>query len=243
MEKCEMFCYQCQETARGTGCTKIGVCGKRPDLSSMLDLLIYVTKGLSCVTTKLREEGKEVQKDVNHLVTVNLFTTITNANFDRDAIIARIKDTLEVKEGLRRKLANPNALPEAALWNGSESEFDAKADSDTVGVLSTEKEDIRSLREMITYGLKGLSAYSKHANALMQDNEAIDAFIQSALAKILDDSLSVDDLVALTLETGKYGVDGMALLDGANTGAYGNPEVTEVNIGVRNNPGISRFCE
>ena len=238
MEKNEMFCYQCQETARGTGCTKAGVCGKRPELSGMLDLLVYVTKGLSCVTTKLREEGKEVGKDANHLVTVNLFATITNANFDRDAIIARIKETLAVKEELRAKLDDPAGLPEAAVWNGNESEFDSKADSDEVGVLATENEDVRSLREMITYGLKGLAAYSKHANALMQDNEEVDAFIQSALAKLLDDSLGLDDLVALTLETGKYGVDGMALLDGANTGAYGNPEITEVNIGVRNNPGI-----
>ena len=233
-----MFCYQCQETARGTGCTKVGVCGKRPELSGMLDLLVYVTKGLSCVTTMLREEGKEVGKDVNHLVTVNLFATITNANFDRDAIIARIKETLAVKEELRAKLDDPTGLPEAAVWNGNENEFDSKADSDEVGVLATENEDVRSLREMITYGLKGLAAYSKHANALMQDNEEVDAFIQSALAKLLDDSLGLDDLVALTLETGKYGVDGMALLDGANTGAYGNPEITEVNIGVRNNPGI-----
>lgn len=233
-----MFCYQCQETARGTGCTKVGVCGKRPELSGMLDLLVYVTKGLSCVTTMLREEGKEVGKDVNHLVTVNLFATITNANFDRDAIIARIKETLAVKEELRAKLVDPTGLPEAAVWNGNENEFDSKADSDEVGVLATENEDVRSLREMITYGLKGLAAYSKHANALMQDNEEVDAFIQSALAKLLDDSLGLDDLVALTLETGKYGVDGMALLDGANTGAYGNPEITEVNIGVRNNPGI-----
>ena len=233
-----MFCYQCQETARGTGCTKVGVCGKRPELSGMLDLLVYVTKGLSCVTTMLPEEGKEVGKDVNHLVTVNLFATITNANFDRDAIIARIKETLAVKEELRAKLVDPTGLPEAAVWNGNENEFDSKADSDEVGVLATENEDVRSLREMITYGLKGLAAYSKHANALMQDNEEVDAFIQSALAKLLDDSLGLDDLVALTLETGKYGVDGMALLDGANTGAYGNPEITEVNIGVRNNPGI-----
>ena len=238
MEKCEMFCYQCQETARGTGCTKVGVCGKKPELSGMLDLLVYVTKGLSCVTTKIREEGKEVSKDVNHLVTVNLFTTITNANFDRDAIIARIKETLAVKEELRKQLSDPNALPEAALWNGDESEFDAKADSDEVGVLATENEDIRSLREMITYGLKGLAAYSKHANALLYDNEEIDAFLQSALAKLLDDSLTADDLVALTLETGKFGVDGMALLDQANSGTYGNPEITTVDIGVRNNPGI-----
>ena len=238
MEQCEMFCYQCQETARGTGCTKVGVCGKKPELSGMLDLLVYVTKGLSCVTTKIREEGKEVSKDVNHLVTVNLFTTITNANFDRDAIIARIKETLAVKEELRKQLASTDALPAAALWNGDESEFDAKADSDEVGVLATENEDIRSLREMITYGLKGLAAYSKHANALLYDNEEIDAFLQSALAKLLDDSLTADDLVALTLETGKFGVDGMALLDQANSGTYGNPEITTVDIGVRNNPGI-----
>ena len=238
MEKCEMFCYQCQETARGTGCTKVGVCGKKPELSGMLDLLVYVTKGLSCVTTKIREEGKEVSKDVNHLVTVNLFTTITNANFDRDAIIARIKETLAVKEELRKQLSATDALPAAALWNGDESEFDAKADSDEVGVLATENEDIRSLREMITYGLKGLAAYSKHANALLYDNEEIDAFLQSALAKLLDDSLTADDLVALTLETGKFGVDGMALLDQANSGTYGNPEITTVDIGVRNNPGI-----
>ena len=238
MEKCEMFCYQCQETARGTGCTKVGVCGKKPELSGMLDLLVYVTKGLSCVTTKIREEGKEVSKDVNHLVTVNLFTTITNANFDRDAIIARIKETLAVKEELRKQLVSADALPAAALWNGDESEFDAKADSDEVGVLATENEDIRSLREIITYGLKGLAAYSKHANALLYDNEEIDAFLQSALAKLLDDSLTADDLVALTLETGKFGVDGMALLDQANSGTYGNPEITTVDIGVRNNPGI-----
>ena len=238
MENCEMFCYQCQETARGTGCTKVGVCGKKPELSGMLDLLVYVTKGLSCVTTKIREEGKEVSKDVNHLVTVNLFTTITNANFDRDAIIARIKETLAVKEELRKQLSATDALPAAALWNGDESEFDAKADSDEVGVLATENEDIRSLREMITYGLKGLAAYSKHANALLYDNEEIDAFLQSALAKLLDDSLTADDLVALTLETGKFGVDGMALLDQANSGTYGNPEITTVDIGVRNNPGI-----
>ena len=233
-----MFCYQCQETARGTGCTKVGVCGKRPELSGMLDLLVYATKGLSCVTTKLREEGKEVGKDVNHLVTVNLFATITNANFDRDAIIARINETLAVKEELRAKLDDQAGLPEAAVWNENESEFDTKAYSDEVGVLATENEDVRSLREMITYGLKGLAAYSKHANALMQDNEEVDAFIQSTLARLLDDSLGLDDLVALTLETGKYGVDGMALLDGANTGTYGNPEITEVNIGVRKNPGI-----
>ena len=231
-----MFCFQCQETAGCKGCTVVGVCGKKPEVAAMQDLLIYVTKGLSAITTKLRAEGKEVSREVNHLCTVNLFITITNANFDREAIIAEIKKTLQVKAELLGQLTDKAGLPEAALWNGEESEFDAKAK--TVGVLATENEDIRSLREMITYGLKGLSAYSKHANNLVQDNPEVDAFLQRALAATLDDSLTVDDLVALTLETGKYGVQGMALLDGANTGAYGNPEITTVDIGVRNNPGI-----
>ncbi|WP_455788056.1 hydroxylamine reductase [Acidaminococcus fermentans] len=232
----KMFCYQCQETAGCKGCTVMGVCGKKPEVAAMQDLLIYATKGLSAVTTALRAAGKSVSRNVNHLVTVNLFTTITNANFDRESIIARIKETLAVKADLLTQLADTSSLPEAALWNGSESEFDAKAK--TVGVLATENEDIRSLRELITYGLKGLSAYSKHANVLAQDDEEVDAFIQKALAATLDDSKSVDDLVALTLETGKYGVQGMALLDKANTTAYGNPEITTVDIGVRKNPGI-----
>ncbi|MGP2527024.1 hydroxylamine reductase [Acidaminococcus sp. LBK-2] len=232
----KMFCYQCQETAGCKGCTVMGVCGKKPEVAAMQDLLIYATKGLSAVTTALRAAGKSVSRSVNHLVTVNLFTTITNANFDRESIIARIKETLAVKADLLTQLADTSSLPEAALWNGSESEFDAKAK--TVGVLATENEDIRSLRELITYGLKGLSAYSKHANVLAQDDEEVDAFIQKALAATLDDSKSVDDLVALTLETGKYGVQGMALLDKANTTAYGNPEITTVDIGVRKNPGI-----
>ena len=233
-----MFCYQCQETARCQGCTVSGVCGKKPEVAAMQDLLIYVTKGLSCITTRLREAGRPVAKEVNHLVTLNLFTTITNANFDRESIIARIRETLAVKAELLLELGNGAGLPEAALWNAAESEFDAKAASPEVGVLSTADEDIRSLRELITYGLKGLAAYTKHANALLKDNEETDAFIQKALAKTLDDTLTVDDLVALTLETGKYGVDGMALLDAANTGAYGNPEITEVELGVRDNPGI-----
>lgn len=232
----KMFCYQCQETAGCKGCTIVGVCGKKPEVAAMQDLLIYVTKGLSAVTTALRAAGKNVDRNVNHLVTVNLFTTITNANFDREAIIDRIKDTLKVKADLLAQLGDTNGLPEAALWNGSEAEFDAKAK--TVGVLATKDEDIRSLRELISYGLKGLSAYSKHANVLAQDDEEVDAFIQRALAATLDDTKSVDDLVALTLETGKYGVQGMALLDKANTTAYGNPEITTVDIGVRKNPGI-----
>ncbi len=232
----KMFCYQCQETAGCKGCTVVGVCGKKPEVAAMQDLLVYATKGLSAVTTALRAAGKSVSRNVNHMVTVNLFVTITNANFDREAIIGRIKETLAVKADLLNQLGDASSLPDAALWNGEESEFDAKAK--TVGVLATENEDIRSLRELITYGLKGLSAYSKHANVLAQDDEEVDAFIQRALAATLDDSKSVDDLVALTLETGKYGVQGMALLDKANTTAYGNPEITTVDIGVRKNPGI-----
>lgn len=232
----QMFCYQCQETAGCSGCTRVGVCGKQPDVAAMQDLLVYATKGISAVTTTLRQEGVAIQPAVNHMITLNLFTTITNANFSKEAIIARIQETLSEKDLLLSKLTNIDALPEAALWNGSVEEFDTKAAD--VGVLSTENEDIRSLRELITYGLKGLSAYSKHANVLLQDNEEIDAFMQRALAATLDDSLSADDLIALTLETGKYGVDGMALLDNANTSTYGNPEITKVNIGVGTRPGI-----
>ena len=230
-----MFCYQCQETALCKGCTRMGVCGKTPDVAAMQDLLVYVTKGISAVTTALRKEGRSVSAQVNHLITHNLFTTITNANFDKEAIVSRIRTTVDEKQGLLAQLGHTDGLPAAALWDGS-GDWEAKAR--TVGVLSTEHEDIRSLRELITYGLKGLSAYSKHANALLQDDGEVDAFLQRALAATLDDSLSADELVALTLETGKYGVSGMALLDRANTTAYGNPEITRVNIGVGKNPGI-----
>lgn len=236
MAENKMFCFQCQETAGCKGCTVSGVCGKKPEVAAMQDLLIYVTKGLSAVTTALRNEGKAISKEINHLVTMNLFITITNANFDRKAIIAAVKITLKAKEEQLERLDSKEGLTEAALWNGDEAEFDEKAQN--VGVLATKNEDIRSLRELITYGLKGLAAYSKHANALIQDNEDVDSFIQKALTKIQDDSLSADDLVALTLETGKFGVEGMALLDKANSETYGNPEITTVEIGVRKNPGI-----
>ena len=232
----KMFCYQCQETAGCTGCTMAGVCGKKPDVAAMQDLLVYVTKGLSAVTTALRQQGEEITPEINHLITLNLFVTITNANFDKDAIVACIRETLEVKRELLRRVAQSELLPEAAHWTADEADFAAKAA--TVGVLSTQDEDIRSLRELITYGLKGLSAYSKHANALLQDDGEVDAFLQRALAATLDDSLSVDALVALAMETGKYGVQGMALLDKANTETYGNPEITRVNIGVGTRPGI-----
>lgn len=231
----KMFCYQCQEAAGCRGCTMSGVCGKKPDVAAMQDLLVYVTKGISAVTTALRQEGKQVSAEINHLITLNLFTTITNANFDRESIEARIRDTLTEKEALLARVADPSILPEAARWDGS-GNWEEKAG--TVGVLSEENEDIRSLRELITYGLKGLSAYTKHANVLMKDDGETDAFLQRTLAATLDDSLSMEELIALAMETGKYGVSGMALLDRANTEAYGNPEITRVNIGVGKNPGI-----
>ena len=232
----KMFCYQCQETAGCTGCTRVGVCGKKPDVAAMQDLLVYVTKGLSAVTTALRKEGAEVRPEINHLITLNLFTTITNANFDKEAIVSRIRATLDTKKELLLLVKDMDQLPDAALWSGDDSAFEPKAA--TVGVLSTENEDIRSLRELITYGLKGLSAYSKHANVLLEEDVQVDAFLQRALASTLDDTLTADDLVALTLETGRYGVSGMALLDKANTQAFGNPEITKVNIGVGTRPGI-----
>ncbi len=232
----QMFCYQCQETAGCTGCTVAGVCGKTADLAALQDLLVYVTRGLSAVTTRLRREGQTVSNEVNHLVTVNLFMTITNANFDKAVFENRIAETLQVKAGLLSKVADQSLLPEAALWSGEVSSFAGKAA--LVGVLSTKDEDIRSLRELITYGLKGLSAYTKHANALLAEDSETDEFLQRALAATIDDSLTIDQLVALALEAGKYGVQGMANLDTANTSAYGNPEITSVEIGVRKNPGI-----
>ncbi|MBS4956069.1 MAG: hydroxylamine reductase [Clostridium sp.] len=235
----KMFCFQCQETAGCAGCTKFGVCGKSPELANMQDLLIYATKGLSEVTTRMRKEGKNIDKELNHFITLNLFTTITNANFDNEVFYSRVKETLRIKREIIEKLDNKENLSEVVLWEASSNEeMNKKSNSDEVGVLATKNEDVRSLRELITYGLKGLSAYSKHANALGYDNEEIDAFMQETLAKLLDDSLTVEELITLTLETGKVGVDGMALLDTANTETYGNPEITKVNIGVGKNPGI-----
>ena len=232
----KMFCYQCQETAGCKGCTVVGVCGKQPDVAAMQDLLVWVTKGISAVTTRLREEGRAVADEVNHLVTENLFTTITNANFDKAAIEKRIEKTLEMKTALWEQLERRDNLPEAAGWTGEPSEFIKKASE--AGVLIGQNEDIISLRSLITYGLKGLSAYTRHANVLLQEDREVDAFLQRALAATLDDGLSVDDLIHLTLETGEYGVRGMALLDRANTETYGNPEITTVDIGVGSNPGI-----
>ncbi|OBR95504.1 hydroxylamine reductase [Clostridium ragsdalei P11] len=255
-----MFCYQCQETAGCKGCTKVGVCGKNENVAKAQDLLIYVTKGLAIVSNEGRKVGVK-DSNVDKVIVENLFTTITNANFHRDSILGRVKETLKIREKLKSKVISAGGtvgevkvtggffkkifgmqttemiMPDAAVWTADNTiEFDVKAEK--VGVLATKNEDIRSLRELITYGLKGLSAYMKHAMNLNYNNEEIHAFMAKALASTIDDSLTVDDLVALALEAGKFGVDGMALLDKANTESYGHPEITTVDIGVRNNPGI-----
>ncbi|AIY82046.1 hydroxylamine reductase [Clostridium botulinum] len=233
----KMFCFQCQEAAECTGCTIKGVCGKTPELAKLQDLLIYTTKGLAEVSIRAREEKIKVSSNINHMVTMNLFTTITNANFDNEIFYLRVKETIDLKEELLSKLSNKANLSEAALFVcETKAEMEAKAPK--IGVLATENEDIRSLRELIIYGLKGLSAYMKHANALGYDDENISKFMQRALTAVNDDNVSLDEYIALTLETGKVGVDGMALLDKANTESYGNPEITKVNIGVGKNPGI-----
>lgn len=230
-----MFCYQCQETAGCSGCTYAGVCGKTAKTANLQDLLVYVTRGLAAVATRLRAEGKDVPQSTNKRVTENLFVTITNANFDDAVIIMNIHQTIEQMRILAAQLENTADLPDSVQWDGK-GNWEQKAKE--VGVLATENEDVRSLRELITYGLKGMAAYNHHVNAYGKSLPEIDAFLQEALAKTRDDSLSVQDLIALTLETGKYGVDVMAALDEANTSAYGNPTITKVNIGVRNRPAI-----
>ena len=233
----DMFCYQCQEAAHNKGCDKGGVCGKTAPVARSQDFLIWAVKGLSEAATRLREAGREVSREVNRLVTGSLFTTITNANFDEDAIRGLTREVIAMTNTLRAVLPASVKLSEAARWDSLDI-LDWQAKEPFIGVLSTENEDVRSLRELVVYGLKGLAAYSKHANVLMKEDEEVDAFIQSALAKTMDDSLSVADLVQLVLDTGSAGVKGMALLDEANTSAYGHPEITRVDIGVRNRPGI-----
>ena len=234
----KMFCFQCQETAKCQGCTIVGVCGKKPEVALMQDLLVYATKGLAAVAYELNEEGAEVPMALDRLVCANLFATITNANFDLEAITSRVEDTLRASSSLVGQVKDQSKLPAAALWNDKRENFAAKAASDEVGVLSTKDEDKRSLRELITYGLKGLAAYLHHASVLGYEDADIYAFMEEGLTKLLDDSLDVNELVALTLKTGDFGVKGMALLDKANTETYGNPEITKVDLGVRQNPGI-----
>ncbi|UTC51063.1 hydroxylamine reductase [Treponema sp. OMZ 855] len=231
-----MFCFQCQETFKNTGCIKVGVCGKNPVVAGLQDFLIWATKKLSVVTSYMREHGMKVTKEVNHLVTTNLFVTITNANFDPDAIEKKNTLTLETIAALRKE-AKLEADAEIDTLIGADTSA-RLAKALTIGILQTKDEDKRALKELIIYGLKGLCAYMKHANILKHENEEVDAFIQKTLSVLIDETLSVDELVALTLKTGEFGVKGMALLDGANSGTYGNPEMTEVSIGVRKNPGI-----
>lgn len=233
----KMFCFQCQETAGNKGCMFGGVCGKKPETANLQDLLIYVTKGLSEITTRLRSEGKEIPAAIDRLITTNLFMTITNANFDDDRFIDRINETLSSRDELFEQLHDDTGLSDAASWQYRTAE-ERTLKADKVGVLATGNEDLRSLRELTLYGLKGMAAYNKHANVLGYADTAIDAFLQKALAKTLDDSLSTDDLTSLVLETGSFGVKVMALLDTANTSTYGNPEITKVELGVRNNPAI-----
>ncbi|WDV46383.1 hydroxylamine reductase [Clostridiaceae bacterium M8S5] len=237
-----MFCYQCQETAKGTGCTIKGVCGKTEVVSNLQDLMIYTLKGIAILQQKGLEKGIRFPK-ANHFMLNGLFMTITNANFDDNAFVVKIKEALALREEIRGELVAKGVvlgeLHDAATFvANSDSEIKAKADSIEVSILATENEDVRSLRELIVYGVKGMAAYADHALTLGKENEEVYDFIIKALVATLDDSLSADELVALTLEAGKFGVDTMAMLDAANTGAYGNPEITEVNIGVRNNPAI-----
>ncbi|MBC7124398.1 MAG: hydroxylamine reductase [Bacteroidales bacterium] len=234
-----MFCYQCQEAAKGVGCTIKGVCGKNDDLSNMMDLLLFVTKGICVYSTALREQKGYESPMVNKFVFDSLFSTITNANFDKAAITKRVTRAIELRNMLReeaeKKGVKVDSSFEGCTWEGTPEEYEAK--SITVGVLAETNEDIRSLKELITYGIKGMAAYAEHAYNLGFEDTSVYAFMQKTMADITRD-LSVDELVALTLETGKYGVQTMALLDKANTSSYGNPEITKVNLGVRNNPGI-----
>ncbi|MEG0016567.1 MAG: hydroxylamine reductase [Gordonibacter sp.] len=232
-----MFCYQCQEAVGNRGCVNSGMCGKKPDTSNLQDVLVYVTRGLAQVASRLRAEGKPVDAAVNQRVASNLFVTVTNANFDDRAIASHLADTVRETAALRAQLSNHEGLSDAATWEPADkAAMLAKAPS--VGVMATSDDDIRSLRWLLIYGLKGMAAYAEHARILGYDQEEIDAFLQEALAKTLDDALTVDDLIALVLEAGKRGVDTMALLDKANTESYGAPEITTVPTGVRTNPGI-----
>ena len=232
----EMFCYQCQETAKNIACTKKGVCGKTSDVANIEDLLVWVTKGLGEILTRMRKDNKDIS-DLHSYVNNNLFTTITNANFHYEDLLEKVKETIDLNQKLIKGLDDKENLSKAALYNEKDDD-ELKLKSQIIGVLNTLDDDKRSLRELITYGLKGMAAYNRHANVLGKFDENVDEFMESTLAKLMDDSLSVEDLIDLTLQTGSNGAAAMALLDSANTSAYGNPEITEVNIGVRNNPAI-----
>ena len=229
-----MFCFQCQETAKGTGCILSGVCGKTPEVANMQDLLLFVVRGIAVYNQALRKDGRSSAR-ADKFIFDALFTTITNANFDKHAIIKKKKKGLELKKDLSNQVTIEHA-PDECTWYGDETEFEEKAQ--TVGVLRTSDEDIRSLKELVHYGIKGMAAYVEHAYNLGYENPEIFAFMQYALAELTREDITVDELITLTLATGNHGVQAMAQLDTANTSHYGNPEISEVNIGVRNNPGI-----
>lgn len=229
-----MFCFQCQETAKGTGCILSGVCGKTPEVANMQDLLLFVVRGIAVYNQALRKDGRSSAR-ADKFIFDALFTTITNANFDKHSIIEKIKKGLELKKDLSNQVTIEHA-PDECTWYGDETEFEEKAQ--TVGVLRTSDEDIRSLKELVHYGIKGMAAYVEHAYNLGYENPEIFAFMQYALAELTREDITVDELITLTLATGNHGVQAMAQLDTANTSHYGNPEISEVNIGVRNNPGI-----
>ena len=232
----KMFCYQCQETAGCTGCKIVGVCGKTSDVAYLQDLLIYITKGISEILVRLREEGKEELREIDILVIENLFTTITNVNFNSEDLKDKIERTLKVKEKLLNRLGNKEGLSKAALISIKRAEFLVKIEE--ARILFEKDEDKRSLKEMIVYGLKGLAAYLKHGAVLNEIDDSINLFIEKALAETLKQNITVEELISLVLEVGKYGVAGMELLDRANTKNYGDPEITKVNLGVGKNPGI-----
>ena len=234
-----MFCFQCQETAKGFGCTLKGVCGKNATTARTMDLLLFVVRGISVVADQLRQHSLPVEKEVDNFIVDALFCTITNANFDDESITKRIDKGLAIRDDLKHQAsAKDIPLPEAdeLNWKGSHDEYDAKAA--TVGVLREQNEDLRSLKELIMYGLKGMAAYLEHAMRLGHNDESIHRFMQNTIAQITTKSLSADELTALALKTGEIGVRTMALLDKANTSRYGNPEITHVNIGTGTRPGI-----
>ncbi|WP_321480552.1 hydroxylamine reductase [uncultured Bacteroides sp.] len=229
-----MFCFQCQEAAKGTGCILSGICGKTPEVANMQDLLLFVVRGVAVYNQELRKIGK-ASHEADKFVFDGLFTTITNANFDKKAIVEKVTKGLALRKQLAKQITLQHA-PDECTWSGSEEEYEEKAKS--VGVLRTANEDIRSLKELVHYGIKGMAAYVEHSYNLHSEDAELFAFMQHALAEITREDITVDELIALTLETGKYGVSAMAQLDAANTSHYGNPELSEVNIGVRNNPAI-----
>lgn len=235
-----MFCYQCQETALGKGCTVKGVCGKTADVAGLQDLLVYLLKGISKLTVSLRAKGVELP-EVNKFIVDSLFMTITNANFDKERFAVKIREAYAVRDNAGQALEKLgekcNSGCDCQTFSGQTiEEMEAKAA--TVGVLATENEDVRSLRELLIYGVKGIAAYSEHAYNLNFEEPAINAFIQEALVATINENLTVEELIALVLKCGEHGVKVMALLDKANTSTYGNPEITKVNIGVRGNPAI-----